>query len=84
MDETNDIEICNALWETKAFMYAMKEKVELIIELMSPLDKNISKPLKVSKKVIDKGLSTGYTINVTKNDINIKTEKIKNKDKDNN
>ena len=38
LDETSDVEICNAMWETKAYMYAMRQEVEHIIQLLSSTD----------------------------------------------
>ena len=74
MDETSDVEICNALWETKAYMYAMSEEVDLLVELL------LSGQMTTIE--LDKdSTSTGLTISISQNDVKIES-KIVDKNKD--
>jgi hypothetical protein len=36
LDETSDVEIANALWETKAYMWAIRKDIHKIVQLLSP------------------------------------------------
>ncbi|CAG2165942.1 unnamed protein product, partial [Oppiella nova] len=71
LDETSDVEICNALWETKAYMYAMREEVQNIITLMAPKEQINSRTQPSNKDKMNKGSKTGYTLNISQNDIQI-------------
>lgn len=56
-DETDDVELLNAIWETKAYMYAMRDQLKLIVDLLDgPCDvlgkKTQSKSCKNDKKVL--------------------------------
>lgn len=70
LDETSDVEICNALWETKAYMHAMRKEVDLLIELM--LTGQIT-TIDIDKVVNDR-TNIDLTISVSQNDIKIESK----------
>ena len=55
LDETHHVKLINAIWETTAYMYAIKNQIKLIVELLDgPYEvdgKKDSKSLKGDKKV---------------------------------
>ena len=72
LDETNDIEICNAMWETKAYMYALRDEVDSIVKLISPKAK--SKAIK--KKNISPDLKISVDMNINRPNIQIVSKNI--------
>jgi calcium-independent phospholipase A2 len=36
LDETSDVEIANTMWETKAYMWAIRKHIHKIVQLLSP------------------------------------------------
>ena len=66
LDETSDVEICNAMWETKAYMFAMRQQINDLIVLLSSNDPNMA-----TTQQHDKSPETIINVDLTKDNIQI-------------
>ncbi|XP_054159621.1 85/88 kDa calcium-independent phospholipase A2-like [Oppia nitens] len=78
LNETSDVEICNGLWETMAYLYSVKDDLKAFLQLLLPNDEQIidnkdkvNKDKDEDKESTNNDNKTGYQINISKNDIEV-------------